>query len=252
MDFATVIGLTISISLNVWAILMGGSFLLFVDAPSVAIVFGGTIGSLFTKHPMKEVFSTVGVVSNAFVVKIPNPQDMIGQIIDMANIARKDGILALEKVKSNDTFLQSAINHCVDGADPEFLESVLNKELEYLSERHSAGIAILESIGDSAPAYGMLGTLIGLVQMLASMDDPAAIGPAMAVAILTTLYGAFVANVIALPLANKLGIYNREEQLVRRIVIDGMIGIQKGVNPRMLQESLKTALPPRLRDTIRS
>lgn len=248
MDFATIIGLSISISLNIWAILMGGSFLLFVDVPSIAIVIGGTVGSTFTKHPMGEVFNLFSVISNAFVVKMQKPQEMIGQIIDMANIARKDGILALEKVKSNDSFLQSAINHCVDGADPEFLESVLNKELEYLGERHQAGISILEGIGDSAPAYGMLGTLIGLVQMLASMDDPAAIGPAMAVAILTTLYGAFIANVIALPLAAKLGIYNRDEQLVRRIVIDGMIGIQKGVNPRMLQEALKTALPPAMRE----
>nr|CRH04946.1 Flagellar motor protein pomA [Candidatus Magnetococcus massalia] len=248
MDLATVIGIVLGFALIIMAIMLGGDIGMFVNVPSILIVIGGTIASMFIKHKMGDVFGSVGIMLKAFLVKPQNPEQTIGQLIDMANIARKDGILALEKVKSDDAFLQGAVNHCVDGADPEFLESVLRKDLEYLTERHQRGIAMWEGIGEAAPAFGMIGTLIGLVNMLASMDDPSSIGPAMAVALLTTLYGSIFANVIAIPLAVKLEMYSREEQVVRQIIIDGMIGIQKGVNPRMLQEALKAALPPSQRD----
>ncbi|MBF0186563.1 MAG: MotA/TolQ/ExbB proton channel family protein [Magnetococcales bacterium] len=248
MDLATIGGIVMGFTLIILAIVLGGDFGMFVNPPSLLIVIGGTVSTMFIKHKMSEVFGSVGVLMKAIIIKQENPEQMISQLIDMANIARKDGILALERVKSDDPFLQGAVNHCVDGADPEFLEAVLNKELDYLGERHEKGVAIWEGVGDAAPAFGMIGTLIGLVQMLATMDDPSAIGPAMAVALLTTLYGSIIANVIALPIAVKLSAYSAEEQMSRRIIIDGMIGIQKGVNPRMLQEALKAALPPRLRD----
>ncbi|MEG3640808.1 motility protein A [Magnetococcus sp. PR-3] len=248
MDLATVIGIVMGFALILMAIMLGGDLVMFINVPSLLIVIGGTIAAMFIKHKMSDVFGSVGVVMKAFLVKPQNPEQTIGQLIDMANIARKDGILALEKVKSEDAFLQGAVNHCVDGADPEFLESVLRKDLEYLASRHGRGVAIWEGIGETAPAFGMIGTLIGLVQMLATMDDPSSIGPAMAVALLTTLYGSIFANVVAIPLAVKLQMYSAEEQVVREIIIDGMIGIQKGVNPRMLQEALKAALPPSQRD----
>ncbi|MBF0282843.1 MAG: MotA/TolQ/ExbB proton channel family protein [Magnetococcales bacterium] len=248
MDIATVIGLILAWALVIWAILMGGKLSLFVDVPSIVIVFGGVFAVSFVRHRMGEVFASIGVLMKAILVKQAPPEDVITQLVDMANIARKDGILALERVKSDDTFLQTAVNHCVDGADPEFLQSVLEKELEYLGERHKRNIEFWSGVGELGPAMGMIGTLIGLVQMLASMDDPAAIGPAMAVAILTTLYGALLANIVALPMAYKLGNYSKDEQLNRQIIIDGIIGIQKGVNPRMLQEALKAALPPKRRD----
>lgn len=248
MDLATVIGLVLGASLLVGAILLGGTLQMFIDVPSILIVIGGSISALFVKFRMGEVFSVVGIIGKAFFNKTHDMDRIIGQLVDMANIARKDGILALEKVKSEDVFMQGAINHCVDGADPDFLERVLMKDLEYLVDRHQKGIGVVETIGDVAPAFGMIGTLIGLVQMLANMSDPNSIGPAMAVALITTLYGAIVANLVAIPLAGKLGMYSADERLVRQVIIDGMIGIQKGVNPRMLQEALKTALPPDQRD----
>lgn len=250
MDIGTIAGLIMGNALIAWAIMMGGSFLLFVDVPSIVIVIGGTVSTMLIRFKLKDIFNLFSVVMKAFLVNIAKPEEVINQLIDMANIARKDGILALEKVKSEDTFLQTAVNHCVDGADPEFLESVLTKELDYLVERHAMGMALLAHIAEMGPAMGMLGTLIGLVQMLASMSDPSAIGPAMAVAILTSLYGSYLCNILAIPLGSKLNWYSKDEQLNRQLIIDGMIGIQKGVNPRMLQEALKAALPPKLRDNV--
>lgn len=250
MDLATIIGLVMGSSLLVGAVMLGGTIKMFIDVPSILIVLGGTISALFVKYRMGEVFSTVGIIGKAFFNKSPEIDRTIGQLVDMANIARKDGILALEKVKSEDTFMQGAINHCVDGADPEFLEGVLNKDLDYLIQRHEKGIGIVETLGDVAPAFGMIGTLIGLVQMLANMSDPNAIGPAMAVALITTLYGAILANLVAIPLSGKLTMYSKDERLSREVVVYGMIGIQRGVNPRMLQEALKAALPPDQRDAV--
>lgn len=248
MDLATIIGLVVAFSLLIGAIMLGGTIAMFIDIPSILIVIGGSLSTLFVKFRMGEVFSLVGILGKAFFNQSQDIDRIIGQLVDMANIARKDGILALEKVKSDDPFMQGAINHCVDGADPDFLESVLTKDLDYLIARHDKGISIVEFIGDVAPAFGMIGTLIGLVQMLANMSDPNSIGPAMAVALITTLYGAILANLVAIPLAGKLRMYSNDERLVRQVIIDGMIGIQKGVNPRMLQEALKTALPPEQRD----
>ncbi|MBF0143809.1 MAG: MotA/TolQ/ExbB proton channel family protein [Magnetococcales bacterium] len=248
MDIATIIGLLAGFGLMGWAILMGGSFMLFVDVPSIIIVFGGTICVLFIKHTMQEVFGSVGVFMKSISVDQKNPEDYVAKMADLANMARKDGLLALEKIKVEDNFLQLGINLCVDGADPDFLESVLNKEVNYLNERHSGWIAVYEGIGDTAPAFGMIGTLIGLVQMLADMSDPSKIGPAMAVALITTFYGAFLANLVAIPISFKLRAYSQKEQLIRKIVIDGLMGIQKGVNPRMLQISLEAAIPPMQRE----
>ena len=248
MDLASIIGLVMGASLLIGAVLLGGTIQMFIDVPSILIVIGGTFSALFVKYRLGEVFSVIGIVGKAFFNKSQEIDRVIGQLVDMANIARKDGILALEKVKSDDVFLQGAINHCVDGADPDFLEGVLNKDLQYLIDRHDKGIGIVETVGDVAPAFGMIGTLIGLVQMLANMSDPNSIGPAMAMALITTLYGAIVANLVAIPLSGKLGMYSNDERLVKQVIIAGMTGIQKGINPRMLQEALKTALPPDQRE----
>lgn len=250
MDIGTILGLISGWGLIAWAIKMGGPFSLFVDVPSLIIVVGGTVTTMFMRFKMADVFLLIAVLSKAFVVTHARPNEVILQLVDMANIARKDGILALEKIKSEDQFLQSAINICVDGADPEFLENVLTKDLDYLAERHNSANALLAHIAEIGPAMGMLGTLVGLVQMLASMSDPSAIGPAMAVAILTSFYGSFLANMFAIPLGTKLTRYSKEEQVNRQLIIDGMIGIQKGVNPRMLQEALKAALPPKEREAV--
>lgn len=247
MDFATIIGFVFGLVLMFGAILMGGQLGMFVDIPSILIVFGGTIASLFIRHRMSEVFGAFSILMKAFFVKSHDIHKIIKQIVEMSQIARKDGILALEKVKSDDEFLQKAINHCVDGADPAFLEKILAKELSCQKDRHRNGVGIFEGIAEAAPAFGLLGTLIGLAQMLGHMEDPAAIGPGLATALVSTFYGILIANLVAIPVSYKLVAYSEEEQMVRQVIIDGMISIQKGVNPRMLMQSLIAVLPPTAR-----
>ncbi|MEO5347248.1 MAG: MotA/TolQ/ExbB proton channel family protein [Magnetococcus sp. YQC-9] len=244
MDFATIIGFAFGLVLMFGAILMGGQLGMFVDIPSILIVFGGTIATLFIRHRMSEVFGAFNILLKAFFVKSHDIHKIIKQIYEMSQIARKDGILALEKVKTHDEFLQKAINHCVDGADPAFLEKVLAKELSCQKDRHRNGVGIFEGIAEAAPAFGLLGTLIGLAQMFAHLEDPTAIGPGLATALVSTFYGILIANLVALPVSYKLLTYSEEEQMVRQVIIDGMIGIQKGVNPRMLMQSLIAVLPP--------
>ncbi|HIJ85180.1 MAG: Flagellar motor protein PomA [Magnetococcales bacterium] len=248
MDIATIVGIVLALAVVIGGISIDGGIMMFINIPGILIVVGGTLATMLVRHKMVDVMGSFNVLMRAVFVKTQEPEKVIGQIIEMANIARKDGILALEKFKSSDPFLQGAINHCVDGADPEFLQSVLTRELNYLSERHLRGIGIWEGVAEMAPAFGLIGTLVGLVQMLANMADPSSIGPAMAVAILATLYGTLIANVVAIPMCTKLATYSQDEQMVRQVVIDGMIGIQKGVNPRLLHEALKAALPPSRRD----
>ncbi|MBF0142060.1 MAG: MotA/TolQ/ExbB proton channel family protein [Magnetococcales bacterium] len=248
MDIGTLIGLVLGIVLIAAAILLGGSLVFFISIPSFLIVVGGTIASVCVRHKVSEVVGAFAVMMKAFVVRVEPTEEIINQLVEMANIARKDGILALEKVKSGNAFLQGAVNQCVDGADPEFLTEILSKEVAYLAERHRKGVAIMESFGEFAPVYGVVGSLIGLIQMLASVDDPASIGPAMSLAFLSTFYGLLLAYLWAVPIAGKLGDVSADEQLNRRVIIDGMMGIQKGINPRSLQEALKAALPTSQRD----
>ncbi|MBF0161839.1 MAG: MotA/TolQ/ExbB proton channel family protein, partial [Magnetococcales bacterium] len=247
MDLATVIGLVMGFVLMGGAILIGGTIQMFLDLPSMMIVFGGVCAALFVKYRLKEVFSTVSVVMRALVNEQQDVEDVVDQLMTMANLARKEGILALEPLKFADPFLQGALNHCVDGAEPELLRSILSRNLDYSIKRHQRSISILDSIAEMAPAFGLIGTLIGLVHMLANISDPSAIGPPMAMALSATLYGTVLAHLVARPLSGKLTLYSEDEQLIRQVIIDGMVGIQKGINPRMLQESLRSAIPFRKR-----
>lgn len=244
MDLATIIGVILAFAAVIGGILLNSGLKLFFNLPGLLIVVGGTVGSMLIRHKMADVLASFTFLMRAVVVKTQDPVKVIGQLIEMATIARKDGILGLEKFRSDNAFLQVAINHCVDGADPEFLESVLSKELSYMAKRHARGISVWEGVAEIAPAFGLIGSVIGLVQMLASASDPSAVGPGMAVAVLTILYGMLIAHVIAIPICTKLATYSKEEQMVRQVIIDGMIGIQKGVSPRLLHEALQAALPP--------
>ncbi|MBF0438340.1 MAG: MotA/TolQ/ExbB proton channel family protein [Magnetococcales bacterium] len=248
MDFATVIGFVFGLVLMVAAILLGGQLTMFVDIPSILIVFGGTIATLFIRHRMKDVFGAFGILMKAFFFKPNDVQQVIIQIVEMATLARKAGVLALEKVKSEDVFMQKAINHCVDGVDPAYLEDILVKELSYQKDRHRNGVGIFEGIAESAPAFGMLGTIIGLVQMLVHLEDPSTIGPGLAMALISIFYGILIANLVALPISYKLMSFSKDEQMVRQVIIDGMIGILKGIRPNMLMDSLVAALPPAQRN----
>ncbi|MBF0311181.1 MAG: MotA/TolQ/ExbB proton channel family protein [Magnetococcales bacterium] len=249
MDIASLIGLGIAFS--VVGFLMGGNIALFWSSHAFIVVFGGLLGATFLKFNMKDLANTAGIIGKVFKAHHERPQDIIAQITDMANIARKDGMLALEKVKTSNLFLQTAINHCVDGMDPDTLETVLYKDMAYMEERHHVGVIMFDSMGEAAPAMGMVGTLIGMVEMLANIGgDMGAVGHAMAVALLATCYGAIVANMITIPIGIKLHHYSKEEQIIRMLIIDGIKGIQKGVNPRVLETMLLSALSPKERETV--
>jgi chemotaxis protein MotA len=249
MDLATVIGLALGTTLILSAILLGGSFILFVSIPSIMIVAGGTFATVMIRFGLGDVINATKVAMNAFFTKTSNPGQVIKEIVNLANIARKNGLIVLEQQPIEDDFLKKAIMYCVDGHEADFIEEVLKKEVSLTVERHDVGRKTFASMGDASPAFGMIGTLVGLVQMLANMEDPASIGPSMAVALLTTLYGAVLANLIFLPIADKLALRSQEEERNRRLIIEGVLGILKGLNPRVMEEFLETFLPPKERGT---
>ncbi len=249
MDIATIIGTITGAALVIWAIMSKTSILTFIDGASIAIVGGGSVAAVLICYPLKNVLGVAKVVKKTLFTKTQDPSVIIADMVRFAEVARRDGILALENVVSeiSDPFIVGGIQMAVDGTDPALVEQMLLSELEALGERHADGKGLLEALGKYAPAFGMIGTLIGLVIMLGAMDDPASIGPAMAVALLTTLYGSIIANMFALPLADKLGVRSQEEQLLKSIVIRGIMAIQSGDNPRIVEQKLKTFLPHRLR-----
>ncbi|MBU0673579.1 MAG: MotA/TolQ/ExbB proton channel family protein [Proteobacteria bacterium] len=247
MDLATIIGIASGTIILLIAILLGGSLLLFINIPSVLIVGGGTVAAALIRFGMGDVINSIKVAMNVFFTRLSNSRQVIEEIVNLANIARKNGLIVLEQQPIADPFLKKAIMYCVDGHEAEFIEDVLKKEVNLTMERHGLGKKTFSAMGDSAPAFGMIGTLVGLVQMLANMDDPSAIGPAMAVCLLTTLYGAVAANLFFLPIADKLGLRSQEEERNRRLIIEGVLGILKGLNPRVMEEYLETFLPPKER-----
>ena len=243
MDFATLLGLVSAIGIVVAAIVFGGSGGLFVNVPSILIVVGGTFGAVMMKFSLRQFAGAFSVAMRAFISKLDKPGDLIEQTVEMANEARKGGLLALEGRETNNDFLKKGIQMMVDGYEPDVVKHTLMNELNVTVERHDVGRGIFKAIGDSAPAMGMIGTLIGLVQMLANMSDPSAIGPAMAVALLTTLYGALIANIFAIPIAEKLALRSNEERMIKSMIIDSLLGIQEGRNPRVIEAILRTYLP---------
>jgi len=249
MDIATIIGMAGGTGLLLWAILGKSDLGAFMDGGSVAIVMGGAVAAAMVSFPLKNILGMAKVVKNCFFTKSKDPDLLIGDMVKYAEIARRDGILSLENVTADidDPFVVSGIQMAVDGTDPELIEQIMMNDLETIEARHSEGKALFDNIGKYAPAFGMIGTLVGLVIMLQNMSDPGAIGPAMAVALLTTMYGAVVANLFALPMADKLGLRSREELMMKLIVIKGVMAIQSGDNPRIVEQKLKTFLPARLR-----
>ncbi|HAC35022.1 MAG TPA: flagellar motor protein PomA [Gammaproteobacteria bacterium] len=243
MDLATVIGMVGAFAIICMAIILGGDFILFVNIPSLLVVAGGTIFVTFVRFPMGDVFNAFKVAANAFFNRTENPESLIDVAVDMAGLVRKEGLLSLESQEVNDGFFQKGLSLCVDGHPPEFVRKLLTQDMTLNVTRHENGQKVWTAIGDAAPAMGMIGTLIGLVQMLANMEDPESIGPAMAVALLTTLYGALIANLVAIPIAEKLELRSGQEKLNKTLIIETVSGIQEGVNPRVMDESLQTFLP---------
>lgn len=242
MDLATVIGILGAIGFVVMAMVLGGDLAMFINIPSVLIVFGGTIFVVLSQFTLGQFFGAGKIAAKAFMFKIETPDDLIQKIVEMADAARKGGFLALEEAEIENSFMQKGVDMLVDGHDIDVVRDTLAKDISMTTQRHEFGKSIFKGMGDVAPAMGMIGTLIGLVAMLSNMDDPKAIGPAMAVALLTTLYGAFFANVICLPVAIKLGNRAEEEKLNQSLVLDGIVGIADGQNPRVIEGILKSYL----------
>jgi len=246
MDIATIIGLIIGPALLIWGMIGDGSPMkMFIDYPSVAIVGGGALTAALLSFPLRDVLKVPKVVKHALFNKTRDPNELIRELVHFAEVARRDGILSLENSVRDikDDFLVSGIQMAVDGTDPELIETILESELDAIEERHGTGKALFDNLGKYAPAFGMIGTLIGLVKMLANMSDPSQIGAGMAVALLTTMYGALVANMFALPVADKLAKRSSEEMFIKQIILRGVMAIQSGDNPRVVEQKLKTFLP---------
>ncbi|MBN1290277.1 MAG: motility protein A [Candidatus Latescibacteria bacterium] len=246
MDLATIIGLVTGLGFVVFGILKGGSLLQFYDLPSILIVGGGTIGATLINYPLTEIIGVIKVVKNAFLHKEKSPLGIIETLVGFAETARREGILSLEQQAQSleDDFLKTGINLAVDGTEPEYIKDIMSTELDYIEERHKVGAGIFDAMGSYAPAFGMVGTLIGLVNMLASMDDPSTIGPSMAVALITTFYGALLANLVFLPIAGKLKHRSAGELLLKQLCIEGIMAIQSGDNPRIVEGKLKAFIAP--------
>jgi chemotaxis protein MotA len=247
MDIATILGLILGCGLILASIAMGGGLGPFIDPPSMMIVFGGSIAASLINFPLNVVLGSFGIIMKCFLFKLPQPASIINEFKELAQIARKDGLLALEQKTEDisDTFMKRGVEALIGGGDVDKIRNDLETELSCIEDRHSQGKKFVDAIGAAAPAFGMIGTLIGLVQMLQSLDDPSKIGGGMAVALLTTLYGAFVANVFCIPLAGKLEARSKEESLVREMMIAGIASLGEGATPRNMEERLTLFLSPK-------
>lgn len=246
MDIATILGLLGGIGIVVYAILSGGTLDTFVNVPSMLIVFGGGFSATVMRFPLKNVFSALGLGAKiAFTHKAVSPVDVTNEICNLADIIRKEGPLGLEGVDISDEFLQKGTQFVADGYDVDFMRETMEKERDLYLERLDEAQRMYKMLGDAGPAFGMIGTIVGLVQMLSAMDDPAAIGPAMAVALLTTLYGAMLANLICLPMADKLANKISIEEMKQSLVIDGVMQLRDNKSPALIREMLESYMTPK-------
>ncbi len=243
MDLATLVGLVGSFGIVISAMLLGGSGSMFVNIPGLLIVLLGTLFVVLMKFGLGQFLGAVKVAVKAFSFKLTKPEQIIEEVVALADAARKGGLLSLEGQEVSSNFLAKGIQLLVDGHDAEVVRNLLNKDLGQTLQRHEWGAKIFSAIGDVGPAMGMIGTLIGLVAMLANMDDPKSIGPAMAIALLTTLYGAMLATMFAIPVADKLTLRREEEGRIKSMIVDALMAIQGGQNPRVIDSMLKAYLP---------
>jgi len=250
VDLATLLGFLGSWVLIIATIALGSGALVFINAPSFMIVIGGVIGVVLMRFTLGHFIGSMKTAMKAFLYKAESPEVLIASVVELAGIARKEGLLALEGQEITNPVLSRGINMLVDGHEASVVKKALSTEMNEMVSRHKLGQAIFKQIGDAGPAMGMIGTLVGLVQMLSNMSDPKSIGPAMAVALLTTLYGAMLANMFALPISDKLALRSAEEQMNKSIIIQSVLAIQEGQNPKVLDELLKNFLPPSKRDNV--
>lgn len=255
MDIASLVGIIVGFVMVVYGIIDSGgmqAFGTFLNKPSAIITFGGSLASTLGCFKLKDFINGLKSIALPFKDKTSDPAVTIKTIIELSNIGRKEGLLALEEAANGieDEFLKKGIMLVVDGTDPELVRGILETDMMCLEDRHKNVIAFWEKWAEQGPAWGMIGTLIGLVNMLNKLDDPSTIGPQMAVALITTLYGSLIANWLCTPIAGKLKVNNSLEVVNRQITIEGLLSIQAGENPRVIEEKLKSFLAPSSRDAM--
>ena len=255
MDLATILGLVIGLVLVIISICLGDAGIAslkgVLDAPSVLITFGGSCCAVLASNTLTEFIEGLKSIKLVFKVYAEDTGEMIRRIIDLSNVARKEGLLSLEEAAADldDAFLKKGILLIVDGTDPELVRAIMETELMSLEERHKGKVAFWETLGAMGPAWGMIGTLIGLINMLGNLSDPGSLGPAMSVALLTTMYGSMLANWLCAPVANKMKANSGKEVMVKQIMIEGLLSIQAGENPRVIEEKLKSFVAPKDRES---
>jgi len=247
VDLASLVGFILGVGIIIAAIATGGDVMLFINIPSLLIVFGGTFGVTLMRIPISGFIRSFGVAGKAFLNKSDDPSALIEDAVRLADVARKNGLLSLESEEINNEFMKKGIMLCVDGHEPAFVRKMLSQEIDQMITRNESGQDMWKGVGDLAPAMGMIGTLVGLVQMLANMSDPASIGPAMAVALLTTLYGAMIANCFALPMVDKLSYVLMNERMNKELILETISGIQEGMNPKVLEVLLEAYISEKKR-----
>ncbi len=232
----------------------GGNLGAYVDMPSVYLTVGGTIGAIIMAFPGDKLKSVGGAFKAAFISKEPDMLGMVQTIVSFAEKARREGLLALESDvgELDNEFLKKSIQLVVDGTDPELVKAILDTEIGILEDRHSGNKSIFDSTAELAPAYGMIGTLVGLIAMLGNLQDVNALGPGMAVALITTMYGSMMANMICIPISKKLASRSAKEIMSMELMVEGILAIQAGENPRIVEEKLKVFLPPKMRQRLKA
>jgi len=253
VDIATVIGMFAGFVCVVGAIVAGGDAAAFIHVPSALIVIGGMISATLMHFSLGQVLRIMGVVKKTLFCRLLEDQEVMQKMVNYSAINRRDGALALEKQlpDAQEPFLIQGLQMVIDGQDETMIEDQLEMEIQYLQERHQTGKKILEFMGASAPAFGMIGTLIGLVQMMGTLEDPSQIGAGMAVALITTFYGAVLANLVFIPLAGKLGIHSKRETLMREMIVQGILGISKGQSPTEVRERMQAFVSAKQREEVK-
>lgn len=254
MDIATIIGILLGFTVVTSAIVAGGGWQMFIHLPSLGITVGGMLCATLIHFSLPQFLGIFSVIRKTIIAKVPSQSDLIQKMVNYAAISRRDGPLALEAEiqKTDNLFFAKGLQMLVDGQESDTINEIMSMEIQYLQDRHSIGKKILEFMGAAAPAFGMIGTLIGLIQMLRSLDSPESIGAGMAVALITTFYGALAANLIFIPLAGKLGLYSKAESTVMEMILEGICAIARGDNPTAVREKIQLFVSQGRREEVKA
>jgi chemotaxis protein MotA len=253
MDLATIIGMLLAWGALVGSLLMeGGELRSLINLPAAFLVFGGTLGAATVSFKMSQITGLPGILAQAFTAKTYDVAEVIAMMVHFAERARREGLLVLEDDarRIDDDFLQRGMRLAIDGTDPALVREILSTEIHFLQARHKVGENIFTTLGGFAPTLGIIGTVMGLIHMLANLSDPAKMGPLIAGAFIATLYGVSSANLLFLPIGNKLKARSAEEVIIREVMVEGILSIQSGDNPRIVEEKLKAFLSPKLRQAV--